>query len=136
MAVALLANPVGAYVTLVVAAASIVYGAHVRRLVPLFTGFAAGLLTVLAFMHAAPHALALALAAAGVALLDAEFRFATAGWAALFGLAALMSGSWLLLGAASGGWTPPGMVRGTLALTGSVSLLLATYVGWRRATLP
>jgi membrane-bound ClpP family serine protease len=133
LAVALLANPIGAYVALVTAIALLVYGAHARRFVPLLTGSAAGLLTLVAFLHVAPNGGALALIAAGVALVHTEFRFATAGMAAILGMTALLGGSWWLLGLGQGGTTLPEALRALLAFAGSASVLLATLIGWRRS---
>jgi membrane-bound ClpP family serine protease len=134
LAVAMLANPIGAYVALVMAIALLVYGVHAREFVPLLTGSAAGFLTLLAFLHAAPNAVALVLIAAGVALLDAEFRFATSGMAAIVGLAALLGGSWWLLTITHGTAAPSEALSAILALAGSATVLLATLLGWRRST--
>lgn len=135
-AVALLANPVGAYIALVTAIALLVYGVHARRYVPLLTGSAAGVLASIAFLHVAPNTIALASIAAGVAFADAEFRFATAGAAAILGVLALLGGSWWLLSGGPPGAAPPESLRALVALAGSVSILLATLLGWRRSTLP
>jgi membrane-bound ClpP family serine protease len=134
LAVALLANPMGAYVALVMAIALLIYGVHARRFMPLLTGSAAGLLTLVAFLHVAPNGGALALIFGGVALVHAEFRFATAGTAAILGMSALLGGSWWMLSVAHGGAPLPEALRALLALAGSASVLQATLLGWRRST--
>lgn len=136
-AVALLANPAGAYACVVLTLAAFVYACHTREFVPLFAAVSAALLTGLAFAHAAPSATGLALLVAGLALLQAEFLLPTYGSALLTGLVASGAGSWLLLGATPvAGGTLAGPVRIALAALGTALLLAAVLRGFRLRTLP
>lgn len=133
-AVALLAHPVGAYAFLVIGIATLVYGAHARRFVPLFAGTSSALLACLAFLHARPSAASLALLALAVVLMHAEFRCATRGALGALGLVAATWGSWLALGI--GAPLPSAPARLAIALAGAAGLLLAVGAALRRATLP
>ena len=128
-AVALLAAPAGTYGCLVVALAALVYAWHARAFVAAFTGVSAAALTLLAFLLYRPDATATATLALGVALLHAEFRFATYGAAAALGLATCAWSSWLLL-------APPTWLRVAATALGTSLLFAAVLRGMRARTLP
>lgn len=135
-AVAVLANPAGAYACLVVTLAAFVYACHTHRFVPLFAAVSAALLTGLAFAHSPPHVAGLALLVAGLALLQAEFVWPTYGAALLAGLAASGAGSWALLGATrAAGAALAAPTRIALATLGTAVLFGAVLRGFRLRTL-
>ncbi len=134
LSVAVLQEPIAAYGLLVVAAAGLLRVVYVPgAFVPGFTGIAAALLAILAYLATPPPATGLLLLALGIALLNAEFVFTTFGCAGAAGMAAAFYGSWLLLEAP--GAAPP-LARGCLAGAGTLALLAAVLRGWRRHTLP
>jgi membrane-bound ClpP family serine protease len=135
-AVALLANPAGAYGFLVATLAAFIYACHIRTFVPLFAATSAALLTGLAFAHTPPNAAGLVLLVAGAVLLQAEFLLPTYGLAFVSGVTASAAGSWLLLGATltvRNALSPA--PRTALALLGTVLLLAAVLRGFRLRTL-
>lgn len=132
--VALLSHPAGTYAFLVLAVAGLTYGLHARQFVASFAGASAAFLAVLGFAHLRPGALGIALLAAGLASLHAEFLIATRGVAGALGLAATAYGSWAILG--SGHAALPTSWRLLLALVGTAAVLGTVARALRRATLP
>ncbi len=123
-----------AYGLLVVAITGLLRVAYVpSAFLPGFTGVAAGLLALLAYLTAPPPAAAVLLLALGIALLNAELLFTTFGCAGAAGLAAAFYGSWQLLEAQS---SAPPLVRACGAGLGTLALLATVLRGWRRRTLP
>jgi membrane-bound ClpP family serine protease len=100
---------------------------------PGFAGIAAALLALLAYLTSPPPATGVLLLALGIALLNAEFLFATFGCAGAAGLAAAFCGSWQLLEAQ--GAAPP-LPRACAAGLGTLALLATVLRGWRHRTLP
>jgi membrane-bound ClpP family serine protease len=133
-AVALLSHPVGTYGFVLIAVIGVTYGLHARRFLPWFTGTSAALLAALGCLHVRPSIASVALLAAGIVLLHAEFRLATRGLAGMLGLAAAGGGSWGLL--ASAQCTLPPLLRLALVALGALALLFGIGRAMRRATLP
>jgi membrane-bound ClpP family serine protease len=132
--IAVLQQPGVAYGLLVVAAAGLLRSAYVpSAFLPGFTGVAAALLALLAYLASPPPAAAVLLLALGIALLNAELLFTTFGCAGAAGLAAAFYGSWQLLEAQS---SAPPLVRVCAAALGTLALLATVFRGWRRRTLP
>lgn len=129
LAIAILHDPVGIYLFMIVATAGLAYGAHARRFVPAFAGGSAAALATLGSLSMPPSAGGLALLAAAIVLLHAEFLLATRGTAAVLGVATALAGAWLVLAP-----TPP-LVRIPLAVGGALALLYAVGAGLRVATL-
>ncbi len=134
LSIAVLEQPSVAYGLLVVAAAGLLRFAYMpSALLAGFTGTAAALLALLAYLASPPPASAVLLLALAIALLNAELLFATFGCAGAAGLAAAYYGSWQLL--AAHGAVPP-LVRGCGAALGTCALLATVLHGWRGRTLP
>lgn len=134
LAVALLSHPAGTYGFVVVAVIGTTLGIHARRFVPAFTGGSAALLAALGFLHVPPSSGGLALLAAGILLLHAEFLVATRGVAGALGLCAAAGGSWAMLDSEQ--ITLPPSWRLALATLGALTLLVGIGLAMRHATLP
>jgi membrane-bound serine protease (ClpP class) len=133
LSIAVLREPIVAYGLLVVAAAGLLRVVYVPgAFLPGFTGTAAALLAILAYLATPPPAAGLLLLALGIALLNAEFVFTTFGCAGAAGLVGAFYGSWQLLDAPA---VPP-FARGCVAGLGAFTLLVTVLRGWRRRTLP
>ena len=131
--IAVLQEPSVAYGLLVVAAVGLLRVAYVPgSFLPGFAGVAAALLALLAYLTSPPPATGVLLLALGIALLNAEFLFATFGCAGAAGLAAAFYGSWQLLEAED--LAPPFSRAGAAGL-GTLALLATVLRGWRRRTL-
>lgn len=134
--IVLLHHPAVGYGLLVVAIAGLVYGGLTRRVVSLVVGSAAALLAAFVSLSTPPNAASLLLVAAGIVLLNIEFRLPTFGIAGLLGCCATFTGSLLMLAPSSTFTTVRGLPTLALATAGTIVLSLAVYAAQRRLTLP
>jgi len=134
-AIALLQHPVGAYGFLVVAISGFLYAALTRTFLPAFTGAAAMLLTLLAFLQIPPNLLGLLLLAVGIVLLHVEFLLPTSGAAGLLGLGVTTWASSVLL-APSVATAMNGPSRLAIAIAGTLALFGVVARTMRLRTLP
>ncbi len=132
--IAVLHAPIVAYGLIVLAAAGLLRIAYVpSAFLAGFTGTAAGLLALLAYLATPPPTAGVLLLALGIVLLNAELLFTTFGCAGAAGLATAFYGSWQLLDTTA---AAPPLVRACIASLGTLALLATVLRGWRHRTLP